>query len=198
LKGLDIAIVTDILEVGAFAALGLATKSSVVLRAVGADQLDPLLIKFDQMGAEVEVKGDDLIVSPTETLKAFNIKTNVWPGFPTDLQAPFSALATQCHGQSMIHDWMYEGRLFYFDKLHTMGASIIMCDPHRVIINGPTQLHGKEIESPDIRAGMAMVIAALCAEGTSTIYHAELIERGYQDVDQRLQAVGARIERIEE
>ena len=196
LKGFDIAVVTDQLEVGSFAVLPLVTGGEVSLHPVVPDHLDPMLIKFDDMGVDYTLTADTLTVRSGPDLKPFNLTTNVWPGFPTDLQSPFTVLATQCHGNSMIHDWMYEGRLFYIDKLIKMGADIILCDPHRIIVSGPRRLSGKTIESPDIRAGMALLIAALAAEGESIIEHVGLIDRGYLNVEARLGQLGADIERL--
>ncbi|OIP97310.1 UDP-N-acetylglucosamine 1-carboxyvinyltransferase [Candidatus Wirthbacteria bacterium CG2_30_54_11] len=191
-----IAVVPDQLEIGSFAAAALATRGEIDLHPVERDLIDPLLLKFDDMGASYTLKGDVLSIYRNDRLSAFHLTTNIWPGFPTDLQAPFAVLATQCQGSSMVHDWMYDGRLFYIDKLITMGANITMCDPHRIIVSGPTQLRGKDIESPDIRAGMAMVIAALCAEGKSVIDRVELVDRGYYQIEERLRSLGARIERV--
>jgi UDP-N-acetylglucosamine 1-carboxyvinyltransferase len=195
LAGFDIMVIPDQLEVGSFAVLPLVTGGEISLYPVVPDHLDPILIKFDDIGVDYTLTEDRLTVRSGPSLKAFNLTTNVWPGFPTDLQSPFAVLATQCQGNSMIHDWMYEGRLFYIDKLIKMGADIILCDPHRIIVSGPRALSGKTIESPDIRAGMALLIAALAAEGESIIEHVGLIDRGYLNVEQRLSQLGARIER---
>ncbi|MBS3119068.1 hypothetical protein J4417_05340 [Candidatus Woesearchaeota archaeon] len=124
------------------------------------------------------------------------MQTHEYPGFPTDLQAPFTVLMTQAKGRSLIHETIFEGRLFYTDKLTLMGADIIMCDPHRVIVEGGTKLRGKKLESPDLRAGMALIIAGLCAEGETIIDNIYQIERGYAQVVPRLKNIGAKIEKI--
>ena len=121
------------------------------------------------------------------------IKTNLWPGFPTDLMSAVIVLATQANGVTLCHDWMYESRMFFVDKLISMGASITIADPHRVLVNGPSQLRGREVETPDIRAGMALILAALVAEGETTVNKVELIERGYEDVLGKLKSLGASI-----
>ncbi|MDZ7262209.1 MAG: UDP-N-acetylglucosamine 1-carboxyvinyltransferase, partial [candidate division KSB1 bacterium] len=123
------------------------------------------------------------------------IQVGIWPGFPTDLMSPMIVLATQAQGTTLCHDWMYESRMFFVDKLIAMGAQITLCDPHRVLVTGPTSLRGQDLSSPDIRAGIALVIAALAAYGKSTIDNVELIDRGYENIDERLKKLGARIER---
>jgi UDP-N-acetylglucosamine 1-carboxyvinyltransferase len=123
------------------------------------------------------------------------IKTNIWPAFPTDLMSIAIAIATQTRGSVLFHDWMYPSRMFFVDKLVSMGAQIVLCDPHRCIVTGPTRLSGEKVESPDIRAGMTLVLAALAAKGTSTIRNVGQIDRGYEDVDGKLRALGANIER---
>ncbi len=137
-----------------------------------------------------------LEVFPSE-LKAPSVKiqTRPWPGFPTDLMSPLIVLATQAQGMTLCHDWMYESRMFFVDKLIAMGANITQCDPHRVIVIGPTQLRTQKLSSPDIRAGIALVIAALAASGTSTIDNVELIDRGYENLIPRLKKLGAKIAR---
>ena len=126
------------------------------------------------------------------------IKTNVWPAFPTDLISIAITVATQGSGSVMFHDWMFSGRMYFTDKLVGMGAKIILCDPYRCLVQGPNQLYGENLESPDIRAGMSMLLAALTAKGKSTVRNIGQIERGYQDVDHKLRALGAHIERVSE
>ena len=123
--------------------------------------------------------------------------TNIWPGFPTDLMSAAIVLATQSKGVILCHDWMYESRMFFIDKIISMGANITLADPHRSLIYGPTKLKGRNLETPDIRAGMALVLASLVAKGTSVINQAELIERGYEDVVEKLKSLGAQIESFE-
>jgi len=134
---------------------------------------------------------------PSHKIKAYNIKTHEYPGFPTDLQSPYTVLMTQAQGLSIIHETIYDRRLLFTDMLTQMGANIIMCDPHRVVVNGPTPLHSRKLTSPDLRAGIAMVIAALIAEGTTEIDNIYQIERGYEALAERLQTIGANIHRID-
>jgi UDP-N-acetylglucosamine 1-carboxyvinyltransferase len=124
------------------------------------------------------------------------IEDGPWPAFPADLTSIALAMATQAEGLILIHEKMFENRLFFVDKLVSMGARVIVCDPHRAVVSGPSRLHGERMESPDIRAGMAMLIAALCAEGTSEIGNIRQIDRGYERIDERLRLLGARIERV--
>ena len=150
------------------------------------------------------VEGDDVLVPPDQALEVRDdlgdaipkIDDGPWPAFPADLTSIALALATQARGTILIFEKMFENRLFFVDKLVAMGARITLCDPHRAIVSGPSRLHGERVESPDIRAGMAMLIAALCAEGTSEIGNAMQIDRGYERIDERLRGLGARIERV--
>jgi len=135
-------------------------------------------------------------LNPSDKIQAFGIKTREYPGFPTDLQAPLCVLLTQSEGQALVHETIYEGRLAWTEELKRMGADILNLDPHRVEIRGPTKLRGREIESPDLRAGMAYVVAALCAEGESIINNVYQIDRGYEKIEERLQKIGADIKRI--
>ncbi len=159
---------------------------------------------FERMGVKWQVEGDDLIVPPSQEMEIVpdldgaipEIKTNVWPAFPTDLISIAITVATQASGSVMFHDWMFSGRMYFTDKLVGMGAKIILCDPYRCLVQGPNQLYGENLESPDIRAGMSMLLAALAAKGRSTVRNISQIERGYQDVDQKVQALGAHIERV--
>jgi UDP-N-acetylglucosamine 1-carboxyvinyltransferase len=161
---------------------------------------------FERLGVTWNVDGEDLIVPSDQSLEIIpdmdgaipEIKTNVWPAFPTDLISIAITVATQATGSIMFHDWMFSGRMYFTDKLVGMGAKIILCDPYRCLIQGPNQLYGENLESPDIRAGMSMLLAALAAKGKSTVRNIRQIERGYQDVDKKLLALGARIERVSE
>lgn len=147
-------------------------------------------IKFDEVKEGIVVSGEDLTA-------IHRLHVRPWPGFPTDLMSMTIVLATQSKGISLLHDWMYESRMFFTDKLMSMGANIVIADPHRVIVYGPSQLWGREMETPDIRAGMALVLAALCAKGRSVINKAELIERGYENIVENLVNLGADIQRID-
>jgi UDP-N-acetylglucosamine 1-carboxyvinyltransferase len=150
------------------------------------------------------VDGDDLLVPADQSLTVVpdlggaipEIKTNVWPAFPTDLTSIAITVATQTAGSVLFHDWMYSGRMYFTDKLVSMGARIILCDPYRCLVQGPNYLEAENLESPDIRAGMSLLLAALCARGTSTIRNIGQIERGYERIDDKLRALGANIERV--
>ncbi len=140
--------------------------------------------------------GQQLRIRSDEGDAVSKIEDGPWPAFPADLTSIALALATQAEGLILIHEKMFENRLFFVDKLVSMGARVIVCDPHRAVVSGPSRLHGERMESPDIRAGMAMLIAALCAEGTSEIGNIRQIDRGYERIDERLRSLGARIERV--
>jgi UDP-N-acetylglucosamine 1-carboxyvinyltransferase len=159
---------------------------------------------FDRLGCRIEYDGDDVVVPPDQRLRVRDdagdaiskIEDGPWPAFPADLTSIALALATQAEGMVLIFEKMFENRLFFVDKLVTMGARVILCDPHRAVVSGPSRLHGERMESPDIRAGMAMLIAALCAQGESEIGNIRQIDRGYERIDERLRSLGARIERV--
>ena len=186
----------DRIEAGTFIILGAATNSHIKVENCEPNHLDVLLAMLQKAGANLEIGKNYVIVKPAGRLKSVDITTREYPGFATDLQAPFTVLMTQANGVSLIHETIYDGRLFYTDILNQMGADIIMADPHRVIVRGPSSLHGKKIYSPDIRAGMALVIAALLAKGQSTIDNIYQIDRGYDKIDGRLRALGADIKRV--
>jgi len=188
-------IMPDRIEAGSFVMMGLATGSEIKVTNCRPEHLDTVLLMLEKTGAKLEI-GADFIKTKKSKFNATELRTHEYPGFPTDLQAPFTVLMTQAQGQSLIHETIYDGRLFYTDKLSNMGASIIMCDPHRVIVTGPTKLMGRTLESPDLRAGMALVIAGLIAEGETTIENIYQIERGYENIVDRLQNLGAKIEKI--
>jgi UDP-N-acetylglucosamine 1-carboxyvinyltransferase len=153
-------------------------------------------VRLEYEGADVIVPGgQDLRIRDDEGLAVSKIEDGPWPAFPADLTSIALALATQADGMVLIHEKMFENRLFFVDKLVTMGARVILCDPHRAVVSGPSRLHGERVDSPDIRAGMAMLIAALCAEGTTEIGNVRQIDRGYEKIDERLRLLGARIER---
>lgn len=188
----------DEVEAGTLAIAGALTGGDIRLTGVDPEHFGLILVKLREAGVNLETRKGEIRITGPHRLSGTNLKTHTWPGFPTDLSSPFTVLMTQAKGISLIHDHMYEGRFFYTDKLVSMGANITMADPHRVIVFGPTKLHGHEVESPDIRAGVTMVLAALVADGTTTIDHAELIDRGYERVDERLTALGAKITRVAE
>jgi len=204
LGGCDHAVAPDHIEIGSFMALAGATGGELRILDVAPDDLRMICLVFNRLGLHSEFDGADLVVSGDQQLIVardvgeFKVKVQdgPWPAFPADLTSIAVALATQCAGSVLIHEWMFENRLIFTDKLVTMGADITLCDPHRAIVAGPCRLRGGRVESPDIRAGMAMLIAALCADGTSEIGNIGQIDRGYERIDERLRELGARIERV--
>lgn len=206
LKGGEFTIGPDYLEVISFVGAAAVTRGTVRVKNSGAHNMGMIAHVFDRLGVHWNVEGEDLIVPADQSLEIVpdldgaipEIKTNVWPAFPTDLISIAITVATQAKGSVMFHDWMFSGRMYFTDKLVGMGAKIILCDPYRCLVQGPNQLYGENLESPDIRAGMSMLLAALTAKGKSTVRNIGQIERGYQDVDQKLRALGAHIERVSE
>ncbi len=206
LHGGEVTIGPDYLEVISFIGAAVVTHGEVRIRQAGPQYLDMLRMVFHRLGVDWSVEGEDIVVSARQRLKVESdlggaipeIKTNIWPGFPTDLMSIAIVVATQSRGSVLFHNWMFEGRMYFTDKLKGMGAQIILCDPHRCIVNGPTRLYGEKLESPDIRAGMAMLLAALAADGQSTIRNVGQIDRGYERVDEKLRLMGAKIERASE
>jgi len=203
LHGGEFTIGADYLEVVSFIGAAVVTHGEVRIHQAGAQYLDMARLVFHRMGVDWIVEGEDLIVPSKQRLKIEldlgnaipEIKTNVWPAFPTDLMSIAVVVATQAKGSILFHDWMYPGRMVFTDKLVGMGAQIVLCDPHRCIVNGPTKLYAEKVESPDIRAGMALLLATLTAQGKSTIRNVGQIDRGYEKVDEKLRLLGARIER---
>lgn len=195
LGGASIAVIPDRIEIGTFAVLAAASHSEISMHPIIPEQLDSIFTALTRAGVDYSVDADRLTVHKKSELRAFKLQANVYPGFPTDLQAPFGVLATQTSGTSMIHDPLFEGRMGYVNELVKMGADAIIADPHRVIITGPTPLYGQEIRSLDLRAGATLVIAGLIAQGTTRIGNAEQIDRGYEDFDGRLKKLGAVIEK---
>ena len=204
LAGAEHTISADHIEVGSFMALAAATGGDLRIRDV--EPLDLLMVRrqFRRLGLHSEMDGRDVLVPPGQKLRIQSdlgdaipkIEDGPWPAFPADLTSIALALATQADGEILIFEKMFENRLFFVDKLVAMGARITLCDPHRAIVSGPSRLHGERVESPDIRAGMAMLIAALAAEGTSEIGNIRQIDRGYEQIDERLRGLGAQIERV--
>ena len=204
LGGADYAIGPDYIEIGSFAALAATTGGELRIKDTVPDDLRMTRMGFERLGCRMEFDGNDLIVPGGQRLRirddagdaVSKIEDGPWPAFPADLTSIALALATQAEGMVLIFEKMFENRLFFVDKLVTMGARVILCDPHRAVVSGPSRLHGERMESPDIRAGMAMLIAALCAEGQSEIGNIRQIDRGYERIDERLRSLGARIERV--
>ncbi|MFP4514717.1 MAG: UDP-N-acetylglucosamine 1-carboxyvinyltransferase [Parcubacteria group bacterium] len=189
-------IVPDRIETGSFAIMAAATKSELKITNCEPNHVLSLLAIFKKIGINFEQGQDWIKIKATQKFKPYNIKTHEYPGFPTDLQSPYTVLMTQASGLSTIHETIYDRRLLYIDMLSQMGANIIMCDPHRAVVNGPTALHGKKLISPDIRAGIALIIAALIAKGQTEIDNIYQIDRGYEKIDERLRNLGADIVRV--
>ncbi len=206
LHGGEFTIGSDYLEVISFAGAAAITHGDLRIRNAGVQHLEMVTQAFRRIGLQWQIDGNDLLVAGNQPLTVIpdldgaipEIKTNVWPAYPTDLISIAITVATQASGSVLFHDWMYSGRMYFTDKLVGMGARIILCDPYRCVVQGPTQLYGERLESPDIRAGMALLLAALAAKGTSTIRNINQIDRGYEDVDGKLRALGAKIQRVEE
>lgn len=194
----------DHIEVGSIIGLAAVTRSEITVLNAGTEHLRATLMNFERLGIRCEIRGDDLFIPGAQEMRVqadFGghipvISDQPWPAFPADTMSIAIVTATQCEGVVMLFEKMFESRMFFVDKLIAMGARIVLCDPHRAIVAGPSSLRGSRLESPDIRAGMAMLIAALCAEGTSTINNAQQIERGYERIDERLNALGAKITRV--
>jgi UDP-N-acetylglucosamine 1-carboxyvinyltransferase len=194
----------DHIEVGSFIGLAAVTRSTLRIKRAGVEHLRSTRMGFERLGIVCEVEGDDLIV-PSEQSRVIRsdlgghvpkLEDQPWPAFPADVMSIAIVTATQCDGLILMFEKMFESRMFFVDKLIGMGARIVLCDPHRALVSGPCQLRAARVESPDIRAGMAMLLAAMCAQGTSTIHNATQIERGYERIDERLNALGAHITRV--
>jgi UDP-N-acetylglucosamine 1-carboxyvinyltransferase len=204
LGGAEHDVCSDHIEVASFMALAAATSGELRIRNVVPEDLEGIRRHFRRLGLQTMLEGSDLLVPPEQKLTIRDdqgdaipkIDDGPWPAFPADLTSIALALATQADGTIMIHEKMFENRLFFVDKLVAMGARIHLSDPHRAVVSGPSRLHGARLESPDIRAGMAMLIAALAADGTSEIGNVAQIDRGYERIDTRLRDLGARIERV--
>jgi UDP-N-acetylglucosamine 1-carboxyvinyltransferase len=204
LHGCTHAVGPDHIEVGSFMALAGVTGGELRIADTNPGDLRMIRLVFDHLGLESHVDGNDILVPGEQQLiikrDAGEYKSKIqdgpWPAFPADLTSIAVALATQCAGSVLIHEWMFENRLVFTDKLISMGADIVLCDPHRAIVTGPARLRGERLSSPDIRAGMSMLIAALSAQGESEIHNIREIDRGYERIDERLRALGARIERV--
>ncbi len=194
----------DHIEIGSFIGAAAVTGGELLIRDVIPAHLPMILLTLKRLGICVAVRGRDVFVPREQSLQIMadahgiipTIDDAPWPGFPADLMSIATVVATQCCGTTLMFEKMYESRMFFVDKLFSMGAHIILCDPHRAVVMGPTKLHGETLTSPDIRAGMAMLIAALCAEGQSVIKNIGQIDRGYERIDEKLCSVGAHIERV--
>lgn len=208
LGGGEYRIGSDFMEVGSFIAATAVTGGEVRIRNADPQNLAMIRIVYERLGVHWEEDGEDVIVPAGQPMviesalggRIPEIKPMPWPGFPPDLMSIAVVIATQAQGSVLLHDWMYESRFFFVDNLSFMGARIVLCDPHRVLVQGGIGLYASPhgVPSPDIRAGTAMVLAALCAQGTSTIHNIQQIDRGYERIEQKLQSLGAHIERIDE
>jgi UDP-N-acetylglucosamine 1-carboxyvinyltransferase len=206
LRAVPYAIGPDHIEIGSFVGLAAVTNGEVTIDPVRPEDLRATLLGFDRLGIRPRVDGTRLIVDAGQERRIRpdlgghvpKLEDGPWPAFPADLMSTTIVAATQCAGMLLVFEKMFESRLFFVDKLISMGAQIVLCDPHRAVISGPARLKGGTVESPDIRAGMAMLLAALAAEGRSTIHNVGQIERGYERVDDRLRALGAEIERVDD
>jgi UDP-N-acetylglucosamine 1-carboxyvinyltransferase len=194
---------SDHIEVGSFIGLAAVTRGEILIQDAAVEHLDSTLLCFERMGVRCEIRGTDLFVPAQQDREVRmdlgghipKIDDGPWPAFPADLTSIALVVATQCRGTILIFEKMFESRMFFADKVISMGARIVLCDPHRAVVIGPSRLHAAVVESPDIRAGMALLIAALGAEGESHLYNTGQIERGYERIDERLRQLGARIER---
>ena len=206
LRGATHTIAPDHIEIGSFMALAGVTGGELIVKDTVPEDLRMIRLVFERLGLRSEVRGADVIVPANQELVIHNdtgdylpkVEDGPWPAFPADLTSIALALATQAEGSVIIHEKMFENRLFFTDKLVMMGAAITICDPHRAIVVGPRRLRGSRVESPDIRAGMAMLIAALCADGVTEIGNIRQIDRGYERIDERLRDLGARITRLDD
>ncbi|MBV9004745.1 MAG: UDP-N-acetylglucosamine 1-carboxyvinyltransferase [Solirubrobacterales bacterium] len=206
LRGCTHTIAPDHIEIGSFLALAGVTGGELVVKDTVTEDLRMIRLVFERLGLRTEIRGADVIVPGNQQLVIRNdagdympkVEDGPWPAFPADLTSIALALASQAEGSVIVHEKMFENRLFFCDKLQLMGAAITICDPHRAIVVGPRRLHGQRVDSPDIRAGMAMLIAALCADGVTEIGNVRHIDRGYERIDERLRELGARITRVED
>jgi UDP-N-acetylglucosamine 1-carboxyvinyltransferase len=204
LGGCHVRVSPDHIEIASFMALAGVTGGELRVRDTVPEDLRMIRLVFERLGLRSIVEGDDIVVPGGQKLVVARdvgdyqakVEDGPWPAFPADLTSIAVALATQAEGSVLVFEKMFENRLFFVDKLIYMGAEITICDPHRAIVIGPRRLHGARLESPDIRAGMAMLIAALCAEGRSEIGNIRQIDRGYERIDERLRLLGAQIERV--
>ncbi|HDQ72001.1 MAG TPA: UDP-N-acetylglucosamine 1-carboxyvinyltransferase [Chloroflexi bacterium] len=204
LSGGEYTIGPDYMEAGSYIALAAVTGGELLIENAAPEHLRMVKLVFERLGVRFEARGEHVFVPAEQSMHIVSdvggavptVYDAVWPGFPADLMSIAVVLASQSQGTVLIHEKMFESRLYFVDKLIWMGARIVLCDPHRCVVMGPSPLHGDEVESPDIRAGMALLIAALCAEGESVIRNVRQIDRGYEHVEDKLRRLGARIERV--
>jgi len=204
LHGTEFKIGADFMEVGSLIGLAAVTHSEITITDADPQHLKMTRLAFNKLGIRWNVEGNSIHVPSNQILKVTpdlggmipKIDDAPWPGFPADLTSIITVVATQIEGTVLVHEKLFESRMFFVDKLIGMGAKIVLCDPHRAVVSGPARLHGSELTSPDVRAGMAMVIAALCADGESLIHNVYQIERGYENLAEKLCSIGAKIERV--
>ncbi|HSJ53854.1 MAG TPA: UDP-N-acetylglucosamine 1-carboxyvinyltransferase [Anaerolineae bacterium] len=204
LNGGECTIGPDFMEVGSFIGLAAVTGGEIVIKDAAPVHLGMIRMVFERLGVQCQVRGQDILVPAGQDLAVVDdlggavpkIDDAPWPGFPSDLMSIVLVVATQARGTVLVHEKMFDSRLYFVDRLIAMGARIILCDPHRAVVVGPAQLHGETLTSPDIRAGMALLIAALCARGESVVHNITQIDRGYEHIETKLRALGARIERV--
>jgi UDP-N-acetylglucosamine 1-carboxyvinyltransferase len=204
LEGGEWTIGPDFMEVGSFIGLAAVTGGELLIKNAAPQHLGMIRMVFERLGVRFDIRGDDLFVPADQPMTIVDdlggavpkIDDAPWPGFPTDLMSIALVVATQAQGTVLIHEKMFDSRLYFVDRLIAMGARIILCDPHRAVVVGPSPLHGETLTSPDIRAGMALLIASLCASGESVIQNINQIDRGYDRIETKLQSLGARIERV--
>jgi UDP-N-acetylglucosamine 1-carboxyvinyltransferase len=206
LRGVEHTILSDHMEVGSLIGAAAMTHGEITIKNAVPQHTRMTRLVFTKLGVDTEVRGEDIFVKGKDHYEIEEdiggaiptIKSQIWPGFPSDLTSVATAVATQAKGTVLIHEWMFDARMFWVGTLSGMGARLVVCDPHRVMVVGPSQLYGTELRSPDsIRAGMALLAATLCAKGQSVISNVEQIDRGYDELDTRLRALGAKIDRAE-
>jgi UDP-N-acetylglucosamine 1-carboxyvinyltransferase len=204
LSGGEFSVGPDYMEVGSYIALAAVTGGELLIKNAAPEHLRMIGLVFDRLGVQFEVRGEDAFVPMEQSLTITpdvggaipTVKDAPWPAFPADLMSIAIVVASQAEGTVLVHEKMFESRLYFVDQLIAMGARVILCDPHRCVVQGPSPLHGEELSSPDIRAGMALLIAALCAEGQSLVRNIRQIDRGYERIEEKLASLGARISRI--
>jgi UDP-N-acetylglucosamine 1-carboxyvinyltransferase len=205
LTGTQLHVGPDHVEIGSFIGLAAVTNGELTIEGARPDDLRSILLTFERLGVRPRIEGTDLVVEANQERRVMpdlgghipKIEDGPWPAFPADLTSIAIVVATQCEGMVLVFEKMFESRLYFVDKLVALGARLLLCDPHRVVIAGPSPLRGGVVDSPDIRAGMAMLLAALAAEGESVIHNIKQIDRGYERIDARLRALGAHIERAD-
>ena len=196
LRGTKHRLSGDYLEAGSWGVCAAVTGGEIEITGARFDDMEPMAVVLRQMGMEFDLEDDRFHVKRSNLVATSRITTGLWPSFPSDYVSLVAVLATQAEGKTLIHDWMYELRLFALEQLSSMRANLFLCDPHRIIVTGPTKLKGRRLDSRDIRSGMALIAAALCAEGESVITPVEIVERGYASVVDKLESLGAQVERV--